>query len=177
MFRAGRRNRLALHEPLLRLTDPAIQARSPFAGSAAKTGKIGGFGGALEGHAGQPHPGDQSHHPVRRLRVAQEKVLKRYSAIYLGQELSSWAVFLIGAISKIIATFFTYPYTLLRTRQQIKTAKKGETLGSVFREILEKEGFKGVFKGLTPKLIQTTLNSALLLMSYEKIRVELNKLG
>ncbi len=28
----------------------------------------------------------------------------------------------------------------------------------------------GVFKGLTPKLIQTTLNSALLLMVYEKIR-------
>jgi adenine nucleotide transporter 17 len=96
--------------------------------------------------------------------------------MYSGRELSSWAVFLIGAISKIIATFCTYPYTLLRTRQQIKTGKKGESLGWVFREILEKEGFKGVFKGLTPKLIQTTLNSALLLMIYEKIRAELIKL-
>lgn len=45
----------------------------------------------------------------------------------------------------------------------------------VFQEILEKEGFAGVFKGLTPKLIQTTLNSALLLMIYEKIRTLLKK--
>jgi hypothetical protein len=40
----------------------------------------------------------------------------------------------------------------------------------VFKEILGKEGFIGVFKGLTPKLLQTTLNSAMIMMIYEKIR-------
>jgi hypothetical protein len=37
------------------------------------------------------------------------------------------------------------------------------------------EGLFGIFKGLTPKLIQTTLNSALILMIYERVKVILNK--
>lgn len=41
-----------------------------------------------------------------------------------GNVLSSITVFLIGAISKILATIFTYPYTLLRTRQQIIKGSK-----------------------------------------------------
>jgi len=45
-------------------------------------------------------------------------------------------IFVIGAISKIIATIFTYPYTLLRTRQQIKADKSKYTLMNVFMEIL-----------------------------------------
>jgi hypothetical protein len=40
---------------------------------------------------------------------------------------------------------------------------------------LEKEGFLGLFKGFKPKLIQTTLNAALMLMIYEKVRNILNK--
>lgn len=108
--------------------------------------------------------------------MAQEKARKGwYEYLYAGKQLSSLVIFLIGAISKILATLFTYPYTLLRTRQQIKKDKSEYTLMQVFREILEKEGFAGVFKGLTPKLIQTTLNSALLLMIYEKIRTLLKK--
>jgi hypothetical protein len=35
---------------------------------------------------------------------------------------------------------------------------------------MQKEGFLGVFKGLTPKLLQTTLNAAMIMMLYEKIR-------
>ena len=87
-----------------------------------------------------------------------------------GKQLSSLLIFLIGAISKIVATIFTYPYTLLRTRQQSKKADKNLSLTEIFKDICEKESFLGVFKGLGPKLIQTTLNSAILLMIYEKIR-------
>ena len=46
-----------------------------------------------------------------------------------GRQLSSGIIFLIGAISKIVATIITYPYTLLRTRQQIKTEKGHFSLG------------------------------------------------
>lgn len=45
-------------------------------------------------------------------------------------------IFIIGAISKIVATLFTYPYTLLRTRQQIKKDKASYTLMQVFEEIV-----------------------------------------
>lgn len=65
--------------------------------------------------------------------MAQEKIFKKwYHLFYVGKELTSLVVFLIGAISKILATFCTYPYTLLRTRQQIKTDIKTQTLKSVF---------------------------------------------
>jgi len=40
-----------------------------------------------------------------------------------GKEVSSIVIFMIGAISKIVATIFTYPYTLLRARQQMKADK------------------------------------------------------
>lgn len=48
-----------------------------------------------------------------------------------GKQLSSAAIFLIGAISKILATICTYPYTLLRTRQQMKAGKGEYTLLTV----------------------------------------------
>lgn len=105
--------------------------------------------------------------------VQEEALQERYICWHSGKPLSSLIVFLIGAISKIIATLFTYPYTLLRTRQQIVKASKDRkeiTLTEVFNDILEKEGLLGVFKGLTPKLLQTTLNSAMIMMIYEKIR-------
>ncbi len=57
--------------------------------------------------------------------MAQEDIIQeRYVFSYLGKALSSAVIFAIGAISKILATFCTYPYTLLRTRQQILKSKK-----------------------------------------------------
>ena len=40
---------------------------------------------------------------------------------------------------------------------------------------MEREGFQGLFKGLSPKMVQTTLNSAIMLMIYEKVRGTLKK--
>ena len=45
----------------------------------------------------------------------------------------------------------------------------------VLQDTLNKEGFLGLFKGFKPKLIQTTLNAALMLMIYEKVRSTLMK--
>jgi hypothetical protein len=58
--------------------------------------------------------------------VEEKTIEKWYFWIDLGKALSSVVVFLIGAISKILATLFTYPYTLLRTRQQIVKGSKGK---------------------------------------------------
>jgi hypothetical protein len=56
-------------------------------------------------------------------------------------------------------------------------ARRDESLSlkQVFDEILEKEGLLGIYKGLKPKLIQTTLNAALMLTIYEKVRAALTK--
>jgi len=45
--------------------------------------------------------------------------------------------FIIGALSKIVATFFTYPYTLLRARQHVK-GERDLPLFEVFKDVLDK---------------------------------------
>ncbi len=71
---------------------------------------------------------------------------------------------MMGAISKLISTICTYPITVIRTKQHINREKKNWT--KILEEIIHSDGIKGLFKGLKPKLIQTVLNSALLLMLF-----------
>ena len=45
----------------------------------------------------------------------------------------------------------------------------------IVRLIYKNSGFKGYYRGLTPKLTQTVVNSALMLMIYEKILLFVKK--
>lgn len=83
-------------------------------------------------------------------------------------------IFIFGAISKIITTLITYPYTLIRTRQHSSQVKV--SLLEVLESELRKNGFLGLFSGISAKLIQTVLNSAILLMLYERTHIILTKL-
>lgn len=84
-------------------------------------------------------------------------------------------VFLAGAISKAMATFFTYPYQTLKTNLQ---ANKHRNVGQLelLNEILKTKGFKGFFGGFGAKLSQTVINSALMLVIYERIQALVKQL-
>lgn len=84
---------------------------------------------------------------------------------------SGWydlVIFLMGALSKMISTLCTYPITVVRTKQHISVGK--DKWSKIVKTIVSNEGFKGLFKGIEPKLFQTVLNSALLLMLFERIK-------
>ena len=84
---------------------------------------------------------------------------------------SGWydlVIFLMGALSKMISTLCTYPITVVRTKQHISVGK--DKWSKIVKNIVSNEGFKGLFKGIEPKLFQTVLNSALLLMLFERIK-------
>ncbi|XP_044156697.1 peroxisomal membrane protein PMP34 isoform X4 [Bufo gargarizans] len=93
-------------------------------------------------------------------------------------ELSSFQVFVIGAIAKAIATAVTYP---LQTVQSVlrfgheKLNPDKRTLGSLFSVIyllkqrIRRLGFLGLYKGLEAKLLQTVLTAALMFLVYEKL--------
>jgi adenine nucleotide transporter 17 len=84
---------------------------------------------------------------------------------------SGWydlVIFLMGALSKMISTLCTYPITVVRTKQHISVGK--DKWRKIVKNIVSQEGFKGLFKGIEPKLFQTVLNSALLLMLFERIK-------
>ncbi|GMJ11190.1 peroxisomal adenine nucleotide carrier 1 [Hibiscus trionum] len=96
--------------------------------------------------------------------------------------LSAFTAFLLGAISKSIATVITYP--AIRCKVMIQAAdpddddndktkrprlKSGKTVPGVVSAIWRSEGILGFFKGLDAQITKTVLSSALLLMIKEKI--------
>ncbi|KAL4323411.1 hypothetical protein GQ457_11G015750 [Hibiscus cannabinus] len=96
--------------------------------------------------------------------------------------LSAFTAFLLGAISKSIATVLTYP--AIRCKVMIQAAhpddddddktkrprpKSRKTVPGVVGAIWRSEGILGFFKGLDAQITKTVLSSALLLMIKEKI--------
>ncbi|CAL4900565.1 unnamed protein product [Urochloa decumbens] len=94
--------------------------------------------------------------------------------------LSAFSAFLLGAVSKSIATVLTYP--LIRCKVMIQAADPDEdeserpsksrapkTMVGALHAIWSKEGIPGFFKGLHAQILKTVLSSALLLMIKEEI--------
>ncbi|CAA7015828.1 unnamed protein product [Microthlaspi erraticum] len=94
--------------------------------------------------------------------------------------LSAFMAFVLGAVSKSVATVITYP--AIRCKVMIQAAddsKENETkkprrrarktIPGVVYAIWRKEGMLGFFKGLQAQILKTVLSSALLLMIKEKI--------
>ncbi|KAK2640453.1 hypothetical protein Ddye_028248 [Dipteronia dyeriana] len=93
--------------------------------------------------------------------------------------LSAFTAFVLGAVSKSIATCLTYP--AIRCKVVIQAADPNEdeteearprarkTLPRVAHAIFKREGILGFFKGLQAQILKTVLSSALLLMIKEKL--------
>ncbi|KAK1410713.1 hypothetical protein QVD17_37252 [Tagetes erecta] len=109
-----------------------------------------------------------------------DRKLKRVGNGTAPESLSAFSAFLLGAISKSIATVLTYP--AIRCKVMIQAAdsnddddikknkqKPRKTLMSVLDAIWKREGVFGFFKGLQAQILKTVLSSALLLMIKEKI--------
>ncbi|KAL5541627.1 hypothetical protein UlMin_009337 [Ulmus minor] len=95
------------------------------------------------------------------------------------QALSAFSAFMLGAVSKCVATVLTYP--AIRTKVMIQAAESDEeekdesdpknqkTVSGAVYAIWKKEGLLGFFKGLQAQILKTVLSSALHLMIKEKI--------
>ncbi|CAG8744747.1 20064_t:CDS:10, partial [Cetraspora pellucida] len=84
-----------------------------------------------------------------QLKVQLEKIKK----------LGSLDFFLLGAVSKLIATTLTYPYIVIKSRMQLRqSSKESSRYNSVMdglRKIIQNEGVNGLYKGITYKLLQS----------------------
>ncbi|ORE01252.1 mitochondrial carrier [Rhizopus microsporus var. microsporus] len=104
-------------------------------------------------------------------------VFEKLKAFYLQTKkkssLSSFEVFLFSALSKSIATMITYPFIFLRTRmvsgkndreksedEKVKTKGMVETL----KEVVEKDGMIGLYKGMKAQLIKGFFNQGIMYM-------------
>jgi len=87
--------------------------------------------------------------------------------------LSSFEIFLTGAIAKALATILTYPVQVAQSRQRANRDRSGSTFGNTFKilaDIFAKDGFLGWFVGMNAKLIQTILTAAFQFLCYEQIQ-------
>ena len=82
---------------------------------------------------------------------------------------SSIENFIMGAISKVVATISTYPYIMAKVRLQYSSNTKYSGTLDVILNILLQDGFFGLYTGLQPQLLKSILSGALLLMAKEKI--------
>ncbi|CAA0839869.1 Peroxisomal adenine nucleotide carrier 1 [Striga hermonthica] len=113
-------------------------------------------------------------------RMLKRKIGKQSDDVTSTEALSAFSAFVLGAVSKCIATCLTYP--AIRCKVMIQSAKSDDeneegktrpksrkTVTGTIYSIWDKEGLLGFFKGLQAQMLKTVLTSALLLMIKEKI--------
>ncbi|KAJ1927009.1 hypothetical protein IWQ60_003305 [Tieghemiomyces parasiticus] len=89
-----------------------------------------------------------------------------------GRNLGNLDFFLLGALSKLVATSVTYPYIVVKSRMQLRQSRdENQRYHSIFdglRKIVRQEGIEGLYKGIEFKLVQSVLTSAFLFMAKEQ---------
>ncbi|KAL1666845.1 mitochondrial carrier domain-containing protein [Schizophyllum commune] len=92
--------------------------------------------------------------------------------------LSTAAELLLGAIAGALAQIFTIPVSVIATRQQVgrpdrarsgASTPRSDSFLSVAREIIEEEGYAGLWLGLRPGLV-LTVNPAITYGMYERVK-------
>ncbi|KAJ7498952.1 mitochondrial carrier domain-containing protein [Mycena latifolia] len=85
--------------------------------------------------------------------------------------LTDWDFFLLGALSKLVATSSTYPYIVVKSRLQAGHANALKYKSSIdgLLTILKEEGIEGLYKGIGSKLTQSVLTAAILFAGQRRI--------
>ncbi|XP_070493235.1 mitochondrial adenyl nucleotide antiporter SLC25A24 [Chironomus tepperi] len=125
-----------------------------------------------------------------------ETLKKKYLSNHTDQEVPQvWLLLACGSISSSLGQFCSYPLALVRTRlqaqtvattsfnvnvagisftQQGKVPKQEPTMSSVFKQIIQKEGPAGLYRGITPNFVKVLPAVSISYLVYELVS---NKLG
>ncbi|KAH9482977.1 Peroxisomal nicotinamide adenine dinucleotide carrier [Psilocybe cubensis] len=79
--------------------------------------------------------------------------------------------FVLGALSKLVATSITYPYIVVKSRLQAGSANALRYKSSIdgLLTILKEEGIEGLYKGIGSKIVQSVLTAAILFAGQRRI--------
>ncbi|KAF8913872.1 mitochondrial carrier [Gymnopilus junonius] len=85
--------------------------------------------------------------------------------------LSDVDYFILGALSKLVATSITYPYIVVKSRLQAGSANALKYKSSLdgLITILKDEGIDGLYRGMGSKLVQSVLTAAILFAGQRRI--------
>lgn len=93
-----------------------------------------------------------------------------------GKPLSAWQAFVLGALSKALATVATQPLIVAKVGLQSKPppSRKGKpfkSFGEVMQFIIKNEGPLGLFKGIGPQILKGVLVQGILMMTKERVEI------
>ncbi|GAQ78886.1 peroxisomal adenine nucleotide carrier [Klebsormidium nitens] len=86
--------------------------------------------------------------------------------------LTAAMAFVIGALSKTVATVVTYPAIRAKVMLQADKDEEGghpRNMLDAMRRAVDEGGFKGLYKGMNAQIFKTVLSAALMLMIKEKV--------
>ncbi|KAJ5996051.1 hypothetical protein N7499_007633 [Penicillium canescens] len=90
--------------------------------------------------------------------------------------LKPWEAFLLGAMSKALATIATQPLIVAKVGLQSRppperNGKPFKTFGEVMKFIIDNEGVLSLFKGIGPQILKGLLVQGLLMMTKERMEL------
>ena len=75
--------------------------------------------------------------------------------------------FLAGAIAGMTTSTVVTPLDLIKTRQQVLNTQ--ESVWASLRGIAHEEGYRGLLRGLTPRVTQTILSMSVMMVVYDNL--------
>ncbi|CCK69890.1 Sfc1p KNAG_0D01380 [Huiozyma naganishii CBS 8797] len=110
--------------------------------------------------------------------------LKEFLQKYHNQEvLPSWETSCIGLISGAIGPFSNAPLDTIKTRLQkdksISSDKSSawKKIATIGRQLIKEEGFRALYKGITPRVMRVAPGQAVTFTVYEYVRGHLERMG
>ncbi|WFD17937.1 Carrier protein, mitochondrial [Malassezia caprae] len=77
--------------------------------------------------------------------------------------------FIVGAVSGSIAAMCTHPFDLVKTRLQAEQTQAGNSLFRVLQQIAARDGAKGLFRGLSPRLAKVAPACGIMIGAFEGV--------
>ncbi|XP_027081871.2 uncharacterized protein [Coffea arabica] len=102
-----------------------------------------------------------------------ESLKQLFSQVQLNGQTNTLVTLVSGGLAGSTAALFTTPFDVVKTRLQTQTPGSRNQCPGVFdtlREIAKKEGLKGLYGGLTPRLFMYMTQGALFFASYESFK-------